>query len=611
MKLSILTVITLLLFAGAPAFAQIPELERPQVTPPSPEAAELTKYITYPVNLSNGLVQTSIPLYEIVDGDIRIPITLNYHASGLKPNMRSGHWLGDGWSLSTGPSLSRTINGVADEINYNPNMALGGTLSYEQLDAIYSQSVDVALDEFHYSLPGSQGRLYLRRNTDGSTTPVTIPRDDITVIPLGGNKSMTGFRITDNSGMTYSFGGGGRSNHDYVMHKFGISALEVPTSWKIREIRSAATGKTVAFEYGSNMTEVFCSRYADALIILDDFSGQNTYTFPLVNVSTCQSNDSKVYRYDQASGGLVEADMAVVKSPQGYSFPMPSKTDIIQNNSHVRSITFSGGSVLFNMNADTNKGLESIEIRDVSGTLVRRIVFNQTYMRDFFSLRLESVRIESPDGKDSETYSFSYKGGLMPRNTRSIDRWGFYNGRENHTLVPTVTTEATVNNFPRISESVTLTIPGGDRTPNEEAMQTGILSSVTYPTGGRTEFTYEAHRYIDDNGVSRMAGGLRIKQIRDIESDGKALYRNFRYSTYTSTVNGGGILNVVPAASSYPADTNEIYYRETTCTEFSGSLPSPWGTYKERVWTDNSMVNLLSSEGSSVSYPYVLSLIHI
>ncbi len=148
----------------------------------------------------------------------------------------------------------------------------------------------------------------------------------------------------------------------------------------------------MAFEYGSNMTEVFCSRYADALIILDDFSGQNTYTFPLVNVSTCQSNDSKVYRYDQRQAAASSRrTMAVVKSPQGYSFPMPSKTDIIQNNSHVRSITFSGGNVFFNMNADTNKGLESIEIRDVSGTLVRRIVFNQTYMRDFFSLRLESV----------------------------------------------------------------------------------------------------------------------------------------------------------------------------------------------------------------------------
>ena len=109
MKLSILTVITLLLFARAPAFAQIPELERPQVTPPSPEAAELTKYITYPVNLSNGLVQTSIPLYEIVDGDIRIPITLNYHASGLKPNMRSGHWLAtDGASPRGRPCPGRS-----------------------------------------------------------------------------------------------------------------------------------------------------------------------------------------------------------------------------------------------------------------------------------------------------------------------------------------------------------------------------------------------------------------------------------------------------------------------------------------------------------------------
>ena len=94
-------------------------------------------------------------------------------------------------------------------------------------------------------------------------------------------------------------------------------------------------------------------------------------------------------------------------------------------------------------------------------------------------------------------------------------------------------------------------------------MQAGILTSVTYPTGGRTEFSYEAHRYIDDHGTSHMAGGLRIRQIRDVESNGNVLYRNFRYSTYADHINGGGVLNVVPAASSYPYDTNEVYYRET------------------------------------------------
>ena len=446
--------------------------------------------------------------------------------------------------------------------------------------------------------------MYLRRGTDGSVTPVTIPRDNVKVTPTGGS-AMTGFRIIDGQGTAYSFGGPERSFGDYVTHMFGGSALDVRTSWKIREIRSATTGRAVTFEYGSNVMEVFCSRFADALTILDNYTGHSACTIPLVNVSTHQSFDSKIYRYDSTEGGLVEADLGTVMYPTGYTFPMPARQDMTQYNSYVRRINFSAGHVLFNMNSEMDKGLESIEIYDLSGGLVRRIIFNQTYMRDFFSLRLESVRIESPDGGEAETYSFTYNGAPPPRDTRSVDRWGYYNAKDNATLVPTVRTDVTVNNFPSASQTVTLTIPGGDRSPDEEAMQAGILTSVTYPTGGRTEFSYEAHRYIDDDGTPRMAGGLRIRQIRDIAGDGRVMYRNFRYSTYPSTVNGGGVRTVIPAPSSYPADTNEIYYRETVCTEYGGSLPSVLATYKERVWTDNTLVGLLSSDGSSVSYPYV------
>ena len=604
MKKAIPVIAVLLALVSLPLHAQLPELECPNVIPPSPEASKLATYISYPVNLSNGLVQTSIPLYEIVDGDIRIPITLSYHASGLKPNMRSSHWLGDGWSLTTGPSLSRTINGVADEINYNASIALSGSPTYEQLNAIYTQAVDVDLDEFSYALPGGGGRMYLRRGTDGSVTPVTIPRDNVKVTPTGGS-AMTGFRITDGQGTAYSFGGPERSFGDYVTHMFGGSALDVRTSWKIREIRSATTGRAVTFEYGSNVTEVFCSRFADALTILDNYTGHSACTIPLVNVSTHQSFDSKIYRYDSAEGGLVEANLGTVMYPTGYTFPMPARQDMTQYNSYVRRINFSAGHVLFNMNSEMDKGLESIEIYDLSGGLVRRIIFNQTYMRDFFSLRLESVRIESPDGGEAETYSFTYNGAPPPRDTRSVDRWGYYNAKDNATLVPTVRTDVTVNNFPSASQTVTLTIPGGDRSPDEEAMQAGILTSVTYPTGGRTEFSYEAHRYIDDDGTPRMAGGLRIRQIRDIAGDGRVMYRNFRYSTYPSTVNEGGVRTVIPQESSYPPDTTSLYYRETNCAEFGGSLPSVLATYKERVWTDNTMVSLISDAGSSVSYPYV------
>ena len=493
---------------------------------------------------------------------------------------------------------------MADEINYNASIALSGSPTYEQLNAIYTQAVDVDLDEFSYALPGGGGRMYLRRGTDGSVTPVTIPRDNVKVTPTGGS-AMTGFRIIDGQGTAYSFGGPERSFGDYVTHMFGGSALDVRTSWKIREIRSATTGRAVTFEYGSNVMEVFCSRFADALTILDNYTGHSACTIPLVNVSTHQSFDSKIYRYDSTEGGLVEADLGTVMYPTGYTFPMPARQDMTQYNSYVRRINFSAGHVLFNMNSEMDKGLESIEIYDLSGGLVRRIIFNQTYMRDFFSLRLESVRIESPDGGEAETYSFTYNGAPPPRDTRSVDRWGYYNAKDNTTLVPTVRTDVTVNNFPSASQTVTLTIPGGDRSPDEEAMQAGILTSVTYPTGGRTEFSYEAHRYIDDDGAPRMAGGLRIRQIRDMAGDGRVMYRNFRYSTYPSIVNEGGVRTVIPQESSYPPDTTSLYYRETNGAEFGGSLPSVLATYKERVWTDNTMVSLISDAGSSVSYPYV------
>ena len=605
MKKTILIIVSQLFLVFAQAFAQIPELTHSSVIPPSPVASELTKYITYPVDLCNGLVKTSIPLYEIVDGDIRIPITLNYHASGLKPNMRSSHWLGDGWSLSTGPLLSRTINGVADETKYWSKLALSDSLSYEQLNAIYTQAVDVALDEFHYTLSGSGGRLYLRRDIDGTVTPVTIPRDDI-IVTFSGGKSLLEFYVKDNFGMTYSFGGTDDSYHDYVYYEYGTgpSSSLAASAWKIREMRSATTGRTVSFKYTSNIEEIFCIRYVDALVILDEYSSQAKCTIPLVDVSTCQSNDSKLYVYDRNVKGLVEADLGVVKYPNGYTFPMPAMQKIIQKNSYVKRIDFSGGHILFNMNSNLDKGLESIEVYDLSNELVKRVVFVQTYNKNNFSLRLESLAIESPDGETVEIYSFSYKGDCPPRNTRSIDKWGYYNGKENSTLVPTVTTNLSVNNYPYWGESVTVTIPGGDRSPDEDAMQTGILTSVTYPTGGRTEFSYEAHRYIDDNGKPRMAGGLRIKQIRDIAGDGKVLYRNFCYSTYSSAINGGGVRTVIPE-SWYQPDTTALYYRETNCAEFDGSLPSVWATYKERVWTDNTMVSLISDAGSSVSYPYV------
>ncbi len=588
---------------GAVCQAQNYGLNLPEVTPPSPTAMELAKHVTYPVNLSNGLAKISIPLYEIIDGEIRIPITLDYHASGLKPGMRSADWIGDGWSLSVGPTLSRIINGGADEQFYSYLLASEQHPTWEQLNAVNEGAVDVLLDEFYYSLPENSGKLYFKRLSQYELCPVTIPQDNIKVSLPEANKYGERIDIRDASGMLYRFGGEGRTYKDYVDNHYGISVIEMPSSWKINTIESP-TGRRIKFEYSSPQEEIFTYRFADAVVMLDEFSAH--VGVPLADVAVCASqgiSEAHYFKYDLLSQSLQETTSFELSLPEGYVFPMPQRVLISQKNAYVRKISFCGGYIIFTKSEKRGEGLKEITVYDETSNIVRKIMFEQHYNSDFLRLILNGVRI-SGIGHDDEKYTFTYRPFETDRNTRSIDEWGYYNGADNHTLVPTISTTATLTS-PFMTVDVSM--PGADRQPNEQAMQQGILTGITYPTGGRSEFYYEAHRYQNDSGKVMLAGGLRIKQIRDVESSGSIIYRNFSYSTSSDTINGLGIRNVIPIDSKIPGDENGKYYRETTLHHITIPfvLPVCDVSFKERVWTDNSMVNLFSESGSSVSYPYV------
>ena len=112
------------------------DLTLPDLIPPAPAAMEIAKGIAYPADLSSGLLNIEIPLYEIVSGDIHVPITLSYHASGLKPGIFSRSWLPQGWSLSVGPTLSRVIRGGPDEYVYDAALAAAPSLTWDQLNSV-------------------------------------------------------------------------------------------------------------------------------------------------------------------------------------------------------------------------------------------------------------------------------------------------------------------------------------------------------------------------------------------------------------------------------------------------------------------------------------------
>ncbi|MCS2956437.1 hypothetical protein NXX53_03005 [Bacteroides salyersiae] len=140
---------------------------------PSPEAYALMQYEAIPVSTYTGVPSVNIPIYTIQVGNYSLPISLNYHASGIKVAQEAS-WVGLGWSLSAGGAISRSICGNDDEFYYanhtNPvpvvkylsddpaDIEIEGDI-YEGSSTVQSIEPDI----FQYNFNGYSGKFYFRR----------------------------------------------------------------------------------------------------------------------------------------------------------------------------------------------------------------------------------------------------------------------------------------------------------------------------------------------------------------------------------------------------------------------------------------------------------------
>ena len=85
----------------------------PTVIPPSPDAAAMTKHVDIPTNNYTGIPNISIPIHTIKTRELTVPISLSYHASGVKVD-EIPSWVGLNWSLNYGV-INRTVKGIPDE----------------------------------------------------------------------------------------------------------------------------------------------------------------------------------------------------------------------------------------------------------------------------------------------------------------------------------------------------------------------------------------------------------------------------------------------------------------------------------------------------------------
>jgi hypothetical protein len=156
------------------------------VIPASPNAASLGKYGEIPVGYYTGIPSISVPIYEINTGSLKLPVSLNYHAGGVRVE-EIASWAGLGWSLNAGGVITRQVRGLPDELlgagylytyrdiyRYIAGMSPSDKQTY--LDNISSGNEDSQPDMFSFNFGSESGRFFF--DTTGQVTQMPATRNN-------------------------------------------------------------------------------------------------------------------------------------------------------------------------------------------------------------------------------------------------------------------------------------------------------------------------------------------------------------------------------------------------------------------------------------------------
>lgn len=484
----------------------------PNVVSASPEAASLGKYGFWPVSHYTGVPDISIPIYNITIGDFNLPITLRYHAGGVKVDDISS-WVGVNWSLNAGGMIGRTVvdypddyasGGFAHHVKaglkfkdyYNLNVPKDYYLLKESAD-FYGGQNETKSDNFYYNFAGFSGKFLVDSTFNIRTIPASnlqfayTPFSMLTGIsyfPLATDMPQEGYVVVDEKGNIYKF-----ANSETTRAGIGVGGSQeggqdFTSGYYLSQIILANRVDTIRFEYGIKK-EIF------------DLPAVQSYR-EILNLGSLPPLDPRrIPPGHRGYSDFLQANRVLYNGRDNYvsSARRQSHTN---GYTSLERITWRGGKVEFfantarqDMLAYTGTMLDSIKIYDSRGIEIINHNLNYSYIgRRYY---LSSV-VASDKGKTViRPYKFEYdRADQLPQrnftNSPSTiyycaqDHWGFYNGFSNITnLLPPN------SKFSHLASTTLI----GKREPNMDYVACGTISKIIYPTGGYTEFKYEANRY--------------------------------------------------------------------------------------------------------------------
>lgn len=453
------------------------------IIPPSPEVASMVRNVDYPVSPFTGQVDISLPIYTISEGNLSVPISIQYLSGGLKVDDQPGN-LGLSWVLNAGGCISRTVYGHPDEAinyikglfnistesnllrnfakntvgdfdpsdpyNYVENRTGGNTWDLEY----YYGRADMANDILKVSCMGLSGTFIYNDNKNvviSSPEPISISPNEII-----GSHYPDQFIITDNKGTKYYFGQINKNNQNNSIEQ---------TKYK--------------FYHGNPGNQKLDSMYY-------------TSAWHLTKIKNLQ-NDSIIFHYKSKNkrtktGALVQTYYASSNADLSYHLPNPvaSCGEVVYNPVSLSSIESSNAIVRLTYDNDAKaEKITKIEIYPNNDNNTPIKTFNFVYTPFNNSNGAKRTLLTKITENGINQYQFSYytepNTDEIPFRDWDQDFCGYYNASRNTGIAP---------NYHHFFNSTS-----SDRSVNPNVCHYGTLKSITYPTGGNTEFEWESHEY--------------------------------------------------------------------------------------------------------------------
>ena len=575
---------------GSDDITKFYDTQRGYTNPASPEAWAMIKYGDAELNLYTGALGLSIPVYTFKNKNFTIPISLNYASTGYKPNLQTGV-LGAGWYLNAGGVITREVNGIPDEsveaytykdkyagsllvppdkrthtmsgyyqLYSNPNLqnfckketlysgVRGQEYTIAYLDELVDRYYELEPDLFHYNFMGYTGSFMLQPGKivvfDCNTPPGEIR---VETWGSGEYDGLKGFSITTGDGYVYTFSPrDDSSNFGYDSSDEGQPLI---SSWSLDDITSQ-DGDRVTFEYDSSQKAQMTYSCIPTLYFEDEYKRTKNYGMDTEGGDDDDPNPTPTNMKEISVNATTAHPLVriTVSGEAEIEFIYGDKASEIWDSDIISQYAYNDSA------AEQTRRLNRITVKNLfTGKIIKTCTLGYNYDRDDSTpVKKRLTLLTSAELSGEGTYSMEYHDqnrDCPPINTFAIDWWGYSNGM----TVNDHKSSVEGSSFYPAHKNGDIAITYNARNANEETAKYGMITKLTYPTGGYSIFNYEgndygrkvvrddAHSYVPMlRDASGLTGGVRVSSILEFASGdlSDGIYRDFTYETAPGVSSG-------------------------------------------------------------------------